>query len=153
VGVGIIGVWNRAAIPLELYSSSATIVLGYMARFLPVAVLIIAASLRQVSRTSEEAAEVCGVPWTRGFRRIVVPQIRGGIIAAWAAVFVFTFGELGTTILVSPPGEFTLPVRVYTLIANAPQGEIAGLALLQILTTIVPLGLFALTFGRIESTP
>jgi len=151
VGVGIIGLWNRPTIPIELYASSIIIVLGYMARFLPVAVLIISASVRQVPISSEEAAAISGVSWFRGFWRIVVPQVRGGVIAAWVAVFVFTFGELGTTVLVTPPGESTLPVRVYTLIANAHQGEIATLALLQVLATVVPMFLLGLTFGRTES--
>jgi iron(III) transport system permease protein len=153
VGVGIIGVWNRPAIPLDVYASSLTIVLGYIGRFLPAAVLISAASVRQLPRSSEEAAEICGVGWIRGFLKIVVPQIRGGIVAAWVTVFVFAFGELGTTVLVTPPGESTLPVRVYTLIANAPQSDIAALALLQTLATVIPLCVFALTFGRMESTP
>jgi iron(III) transport system permease protein len=150
VGIGLIGVWNRPSVPIEFYASSMMIVLGYIARFLPVAVLIVAASVRQVSPASEEAAEICGVSWAKAFWRVVLPQIRGGIVAAWIAVFVFTFGELGATILVSPPGQFTLPVRVYTLIANAPQSQIAGLALLQVVAAIVPLALFALTFGRAE---
>jgi iron(III) transport system permease protein len=150
VGVGIIGLWNREMVPIALYSSGMTIVLGYMARFLPVAILIIAAAVRHVSVSSEEAAELSGVGWWRAFSRILLPQIRGGVIAAWITVFVFTFGELGATILVSPPGESTLPVRVYTLIANAHQGEIATLALLQALATIVPLGLFGLTLGKFE---
>jgi iron(III) transport system permease protein len=153
VGVGIIGLWNRPAVPLALYASPITIVLGYIARFLPVAVLIIAASVRQVSVSSEEAAEISGVSWFRGFWGIIVPQIRGGITAAWVAVFVLAFGELGTTVLVTPPGESTLPVRVYTLIANAHQGEIATLALLQMLATVVPLCVFGLTLGRIEIRP
>jgi iron(III) transport system permease protein len=153
VGVGIIGLWNRHAIPIELYASPITIVLGYMARFLPVAILIVAASVRQVSLSSEEAAEICGAGWATTFWSIVIPQIRGGIVAAWIAVFVFTFGELGTTVLVTPPGESTLPVRVYTLIANAPEGQIASLALVQVIATVIPLCLFGLTVGRTETRP
>jgi iron(III) transport system permease protein len=53
------------------------------------------------------------------------------IAATWAVVFVLAFGELGATILVAPPGESTLPVRIYTLIANAPSSQVAALALLQ----------------------
>jgi len=151
IGVGIIGVWNRQGIPGGVYASATTVVLGYMARFLPVAVLILAASVRQVPVSSEEAAEISGVGWTKMFWRIVLPQITGGIVVAWVAVFVFTFGELGTTILVSPPGESTLPVRVYTMIANARRGEIAALALLQVLATITPLALLVLTLHRTET--
>jgi iron(III) transport system permease protein len=50
VGVGIIGLWNRPAIPASLYASATTIVFGYIARFLPVAALILSASVRQVRR-------------------------------------------------------------------------------------------------------
>jgi iron(III) transport system permease protein len=153
VGVGIIGVWNRPVVPLAWYASPMVIILGYMARFLPVAVLIIAAGVRQVSLASEEAAEICGVSWLRSFSRIVIPQVRGSLIAAWVAVFVFTFGEVGTTVLVSPPGQSTLPVRMYSLIANARDAEVATLALIQVLAAIVPMGLFGLTFGRIEKRP
>jgi iron(III) transport system permease protein len=153
VGVGIISVWNRPAVPIALYASPTVIVIGYMARFLPIAVLIIAAGVRQVHVSSEEAAEMCGVSWVRSFWKLVVPQVRGSLIAAWVAVFVFTFGELGTTVLVSPPGVFTMPVRMYTLIANAREGEVATLALLQIIAAIVPMCIFGVTFGRIERRP
>lgn len=150
VGIGIIGVWNRPAVPISLYASPTVIVIGYMARFLPVAVFIIAAGVRQMPTAFEEAAEISGVSWIRSFWRLVIPQVRGSLIAAWVAVFVFTFGELGTTVLVSPPGESTLPVRMYTLIANTREGELAALALMQIFAAILPMTLFGLTFGRIE---
>jgi iron(III) transport system permease protein len=153
VGVGIIGVWNRPAVPIALYSSSIIIVLAYMARFLPVAILIIAAGIRQVPVASEEVAEICGVTWAKSLWRIVIPQVRGSLVAAWVAVFVLTFGELGATILVSPPGESTLPVRMYTLIANAREREVATLALMQIFAAIVPMCVFGLTFGRTERKP
>jgi iron(III) transport system permease protein len=150
VGVGMIGLWNRPAIPIELYASPLAILMAYMSRFLPVAVLVIAASVRQTPRALEEAAEISGARWPWAFLRIVIPQIRPSIVAAWLAVFIFTFGELGTTLLVTPPGESTLPVRVYTLIANSHEGEIATLALLQVIATVIPICIFVLGFGRVK---
>ena len=52
-------------------------------------------------------------------------------MAVWVVVFVLAFGELGASILVAPPGETTLPIRIYTLIANAPPSQVAALALVQ----------------------
>ena len=57
-------------------------------------------------------------------------------------------GELGATLLVAPPGESTLPVRVYTLIANTPLSEVASLAVLQVSITLLPLVLLALLFRK-----
>ena len=84
-----------------------------------------------------------GAGWLRTIRGIVLPQMRLGIAAAWVVAFVLAFGELGVSILVSPPGEATLPIRIYTIIANTPASHVAALALLQslvIFTTIAGLG-------------
>lgn len=62
-------------------------------------------------------------------------------------VFILAFGELGASILVAPPGESTLPIRIYTLIANAPPAEVAALALLQSLVVLAPLALLAFSLA------
>ena len=139
VGIGIIGLWNREGLMGQVYSSQWIIVVTYIARFAPVAALMLAASVRQISSSSEHAAEIAGASWTRTFAGIVLPQLRNGLAATWVVSFIFCFGELGATILVAPPGESTLPVRVYTLIANTPSSEVASLALMQVGITLVPL--------------
>jgi ABC-type spermidine/putrescine transport system permease subunit II len=68
-----------------------------------------------------------------------LPQIRLGVVAAWVIAFILAFGELGVSILVAPPGEATLPIRIYTIIANAPSSHVAALALLQATVVFVPL--------------
>src|SRR5262249_47414051 len=82
-GIGLISLWNRPGLPGEVYKSMAIIVIAYLARFVPVAALILAASVRQLPLSSEEAAEVAGASWPRTFVRIVLPQIRTGLAAAW----------------------------------------------------------------------
>ena len=139
VGVGLIGLWNRAGWPGEIYSSPAIVLLGYFARFLPVAALILAAGVRQVPYSHEEAASVSGAAWLPTLAKITVPQVAPAIAAAWVVVFIFCFGELGATVLLAPPHLPTLPVHVYTLIANAPPSQIASLVLTQASVVLVPL--------------
>lgn len=140
VGVGLIGLWNRPA-PVGVYGTDAMFVLVYLARFVPVAVLILAATIQTISLSQEEAAAVSGAGWLRTFRVIVLPQLRVGIAAAWVVAFVLAFGELGASILVAPPGEATLPIRVYTIIANAPSSHVAALALVQALVIFTPVAM------------
>ncbi|MBA3514188.1 MAG: iron ABC transporter permease [Pyrinomonadaceae bacterium] len=141
VGIGLINLWNRPGLPGEVYKSTAIIVIAYLARFVPVGALILAASVRQMPVSSEESAEVAGAGWLRSFARIVLPQIPNGLAAAWVVAFILAFGELGATVLVTPPGESTLPVRIYTMIANTPSSEVAALALMQVGVIIIPLAL------------
>ncbi|MBX3295858.1 MAG: iron ABC transporter permease [Acidobacteria bacterium] len=151
VGVGIIGLWNRGGLEM-VYTSQAIIVVGYLARFTPVAALILGGIVRQIPYSIEEAAAISGASWPRIFGRIVLPNVRNGIVGTWLIIFIFAFGELGTTLLVAPPGETTLPVRIYTIIANTPPSEVAALALLQISFVLLPLAFLILWRSREKRT-
>jgi iron(III) transport system permease protein len=151
VGVALIGLWNRPGIWGTVYGTSAMFVLVYLARFLPVAALALAAAVRYVPISQEEAAAAAGAGWVRGMRRIVLPQVRLGVAAAWTAVFVLSFGELGASVLIAPPGESTLPIRIYTMIANAPPAEVATLAFLQAIVAFMPLAALATVASRVST--
>jgi iron(III) transport system permease protein len=151
VGVGLIGLWNRPGSVGSLYRTEAIVVMGYLARFLPVAVLALAASVRGVPRSHEDAAAVTGARWMRSMWTIVLPQMRPALIAAWVVAFVLASGELGVSILVAPPGEATLPIRVYTIIANTPTSTVAALALLQVAVVLGPLALLGALAARREA--
>lgn len=146
VGVGLIALWNRPGPAGVVYGTVGMFLLAHLARFVPVAALVLAASVRYVSISQEEAAAAGGAAWLRTMWRIVLPQIRPGLAAAWAIAFVLAFGELGVSILVAPPGGATLPIRIYTIIANTPPSHVAALALLQtavILAPVTALGILA----------
>jgi iron(III) transport system permease protein len=144
VGVGLIGLWNRPGVLGAIYGTDAMLILAYLARFVPVATLILAAAVRYVPISHEEAAALAGAGWLRTVRRIVLPQLRLGLAAAWIVAFVLSFGELGASVLIAPPGESTLPIRIYTLIANAPPAEVAVLALLQTSVVFAPLAVLGM---------
>lgn len=150
LGVGLIGLWNRPGLFGEIYTSQAIIIIAYIARFVTVAALILAASVRQMPESFEEAADVAGGSWSRTFAQIVFPNMRPGVVVAWLVSFIFAVGELGTTILVAPPGESTLPVRIYTLIANTRSSEVAALALMEVGIILVPLTMLAFLSARAE---
>jgi iron(III) transport system permease protein len=141
VGVGLIGVWNRSGPLGIMYGTDAMLVLAHLARFLSVAALVLAAAVRYVPKSHEEAAAVSGASWLRTMVKIVAPQIRLGMATAWVIAFVLAFGELGASVLVAPPGESTLPIRIYTIIANTPPSHVALLALLQTAVIFTPLAL------------
>ena len=148
LGVGLISFWNRPGPLGFFYGTDVMFLLALLGRFLPLAAVILAAVARYVPLSHEEAAAVSGAGWARNMGRIVLPQMRLGILATWAIVFVLAFGELGVSILVAPPGEATLPIRIYTLIANSPPSQVALLALLQISVITVPLAILVAAATR-----
>jgi ABC-type Fe3+ transport system permease subunit len=64
-------------------------------------------------------------------------------------MFILMFGDVALAILVAPAGESNLAVRAYTLMANAPVGDVATIALVQIALSVMPLGaVLMLTRGQ-----
>ena len=151
IGVGLIGLWNRPGPFGMLYGTDAMLLLAYLARFIPMATLIAAAATQSVPESQEEASAVSGVGWLQTARGIVLPQLRVAVAGAWVVAFVLAFGELGASILVVPPGEATLPIRIYTIIANTPPSNVAMLALLQSAVIFVPLAAFGAVASMRES--
>ena len=147
LGVGLVGFLNRPGPLGSIYGSDAMLVLGYVARFLPLAALALGASVRRVPRSHEEAAAVAGAGWLRTMYGVVLPQMRGALAITWVLVFVLAFGELGVSILVAPPGAATLPILVYTLIANTPASQVAALALLQTAVILLPVAAAGAAFS------
>jgi iron(III) transport system permease protein len=137
-GVALIELWNRPGWSGVVYGSSAIVVIAYLARFIPVATLIVSAGIRRVSRTTEDAAALSGAGWVRTMRHIVFPQIASSLAVAWVLVFVLAFGEVAASVLVAPAGHAPYPVHVFTLIANARTEQVAALALVQALVVVCP---------------
>jgi iron(III) transport system permease protein len=144
IAVGIIGIWNRPGIIGVIHQTDAAVVLAYVSRFLPLGALLSAGFLQRVTAGSEEAAALSGASWTRTFVRIVLPTVGNGLMAVWLLIFILISGEVAMTILLAPPGESNLPIRTYTLISNAPTGDVARLAMLQIAISALPLSLIAI---------
>jgi iron(III) transport system permease protein len=152
LGVGLIGIWNRPMADL-VYGSSLIIVLGYVARFIPYAVIVLQSALKQVSVHLEEAAFLAGSTGTNIFRRIVVPLSRQSLSAVLFLVFVLAFGELGTTLLVIPPGRETIPVKAYNLMHYGADQMVAALCLILVLLILTISGIFLVFHNRLIRQP
>jgi iron(III) transport system permease protein len=139
VGVGLVLLWNRQGLLGAVYGTDGMVLLAHLARFLPLAAVFAAAILRQVPVSHEEASAVSGAGWLRTMTQVVLPQSAAGLAAVWLVTFVLAFGELGASVVVAPSGDSTLPIRIYTLIANTPSSHVAALALVQALVIFVPL--------------
>ncbi len=134
LGVGLILFWNRAGLAW-LYASAAIVLVGWIGHFTPLAARAAGIGLRALPEGTEAAARLAGIPWSRALWRIVVPLTRPALAGAWLLAFVFCLRDLDLAITIYPPGAETLPIRVYTLMANSPEAVTAALALLMVALT------------------
>jgi len=142
-GIGLIKLWNRPEGACQfIYSSLWIVILGYGVRFLPLSSRIMANYLKQIPYSMEEAGTVTGASWFRVLGNILLPLQSYGLIATWLISFMFCIGELGTTILVYPPGHETLPIALFTVMANSPTDVVSALSIIIVVMTLLPVGVF-----------
>ena len=147
MGVGLIEVWNRPVLD-TVYSSPLIIIIGYLSRFLPFAVVTVHAGIKRIDRRLEEVASLAVSGWTRVMRRVVVPMLWPSILSGFFIVFILSLGELGTTLLVIPPGNETLPIKVYNLMHYGAEQLVAALCLIMTAANMLAAGVLLLFLRR-----
>jgi len=76
--------------------------------------------------------------------RLFLRIVKRGLTGAWLVGFIFCLRDLDITMIVYPPAHDTLPVRIFTLMANSPEEVIAALSMIMVAITLLPLGTLAL---------
>jgi len=143
IGIGLISLWNTRATNF-IYASMAIILFGYIAQYTALSERIMAATFSQIPRSMEECAQIVGAGWFRRLFGVLVPQAKYGIVAAWLVGFIFCLKDLGITMIVYPPDHNTLPVHIFTLMANSPEQVIAALCVIMVVITCLPLGVLTM---------
>jgi len=143
-GIGLIKFFNTPVLN-GIYSSFWIIIIGYLGRFIFIAEKLIANTIKQIPRSFEDSAQLVGANFLLRLWKIILPLVFPGIFAAFLIGFLFCLGELGTTIMVYPPGTSVMPIKIYTIMANAPQKLVSAMSLIVLVITFISLaGLFIL---------
>ncbi|MDZ4772553.1 MAG: ABC transporter permease subunit [Planctomycetota bacterium] len=144
-GIGNIATWNRPATG-ALYDSGWMVVILYVGRFAPFAVLAFAAGRAMLDPRIEEAARMAGAGPLRRLFCIVTPSLWPAILGGATLVYVFSMRELDAAIFV-PSANGTVLFRLYNAVHFGRDDFVAALALLVTFFVVLP-GLVWSTFAR-----
>jgi iron(III) transport system permease protein len=115
-----------------VYDTPAKVVLGYVLRTLPYAVLVLWPAVRVIPEVLLDAAALDGYGAWGQVRRVALPLTRGALVASWVVAFVLALGELPATNLVTPPGTEILSVFVWGLLHTGVESHLAGVGLVML---------------------
>jgi putative spermidine/putrescine transport system permease protein len=118
---------------IPILGSLGGLIAGHVLVVIPWAVRLITASLAGFDRTIEEAAQSLGADRWTTFRRITLPSILPGIVAAALFGFVSSFGNLEMSLFLVGPGRTTLPIAILQYLEWKIDPTIAAVSVLQIL--------------------
>ena len=145
-GVSLLAFFEWAFRFLHVRLGMHTVILAHISFSLVYVVMVILARLRTFDPTLEEAAMDLGANEWQVFRRITLPMLLPGIIAAALLCFTVSFDDYVITSLVAGVNSETLPMMIYAMARRGVSPEINALSVM----ITAALGVFILLAGRFE---
>jgi iron(III) transport system permease protein len=121
------------AVMAPMFHSRLTVCVALGLRFLPVAALLALRGWASTSPTWALAAGLHGVSLGRYLARVLAPRLAPATATGLVLVALLAAADVGTVLLLHPPGQRSLPLAIFTVMANAPEALVASLCLLYVI--------------------
>lgn len=116
-------------VPLN-FTVTLALFMAHTALVLPYAVRVVSSSLNNLRADMEEAAVLLGCTRLQAFTKVVLPNIRGGVLAAFILGFVTSFNQVPVSLFLSGPGVKTLPIDMLAYMEITYDPSVAALSAL-----------------------
>jgi ABC-type Fe3+ transport system permease subunit len=138
LGVAMLDVYLRLKW-LPVYGTLWILFIAYLTRYMPYGMRYAVTSMFQIGKELEESAQMSGAGWFQAFRRIVLPLLVPGFVAGWIYIFVVSFRELGSSVLLYSPGKEVLSIAIWQQWQDGllPQLSALGVMLVGFLVVMV----------------
>lgn len=131
IGIALVKFYNTSLFNF-IYGSSLIILIAFIARYAFISQKIFTNGLLQIPESFQEAAKLTGASHFYTFRKITMPLLGESFYISFFIIMIFCVSELTSVIMIYPPGISLLPVRIFTLMANAPQSTISRMCLIAL---------------------
>lgn len=126
------------------YDTWLGVTLAHVVLTVPFAVVLILVALAQVDRRIDLAARGLGAGVMQRAFRIILPNIRFGVLTAALMVFVLSWEEIGVTLFITSVNAITLPRMMWMGVHDNIDPAIAAISVvLIVITTLALLGRMA----------
>jgi putative spermidine/putrescine transport system permease protein len=124
-------------VSLRLIGQWPGLILAHLLITLPYAIRVLGTALATLPPAVEDAAASLGAPPSAVFRRVTLPLMARGVVAAGAIVFLVSFDEVVITLFIVGPQLNTLPVALYHYVERRTDPQVAAISVLLILFTLI----------------
>ncbi len=137
-GIGLL--WTYLRTPL--YGTVWILLLAYIAKFVPYAIMVSRTGILQLNRELEESARVSGAgPW-RVLSRITAPILKPTLLSIFFFVMLMSIKELSASVLLYSERGPVLSVLTWSYMET---GNFQFAAAIGIITSVIMVGLVVLT--------
>ena len=121
------------------YDTWLGVTLAHVVMIVPFAVVLILVALAQVDRRIDLAARGLGATVLQRAFKIILPNIRFGVLTAALMAFVLSWEEIGVTLFVTSVNAITLPRMMWMGVHDNIDPAIAAISVVLIVITTIAL--------------
>ncbi len=133
-----------------LFRSPAAVCLAQGIRLFPLPALLAARLFSSLPASWSWAAELHGISLPLFMKRIAGPMLVRPVVTGFMLTFLLAEADVGTVLLLHPPGAQNLPLAIFTIMANAPRALVAQLGVAYIVFALFLLLFITMIWNRKE---
>ena len=118
------------------YDTSLGVALAHAVMIAPFAVVLITVALAQVDRRIDLAARGFGASVFQRIFKVILPNIRFGLLTAFFLAFVLSWEEIGVTLFITSVNAVTLPRMMWMGLRDNIDPAIAAISVVLIVIVI-----------------
>ncbi len=115
-----------------LLRSPAAVCIAQGIRLFPLPALLVVRVVGSLPSSWSMAAELHGLSLGLFMIKVVIPQLIRPVVTGFMVAFLLSEADVGTVLLLHPPGMQNLPLAIFTIMANAPKALVAQLGLVYL---------------------
>ncbi|MFS8039003.1 ABC transporter permease [Xanthobacter sp. AM11] len=135
--VGLAFFWLFLFIPFlqPLRTTLIALFAAYLIVGLSYGLRLLQGTLLQVAPELEEAARTTGATITQGWRDVVIPIVKPGLLGAWALIMIVFLRDYATAVYLMSAGTEVIGSLMVSLLQTGAMDTIAALAFVSIILT------------------
>jgi len=138
IGAALIQTMNQG-FSRFIYVSPFMLVLGIIIRFMPLGILVLLLAINYLPEEYFVIGYMKGASKLSVYTKIIFPMMLPFYMVSLLIIILFGIGELGTSVMITPPGYSTITVKIYGYLHYGASEKIGTMSIWVILIIIVTL--------------
>ena len=137
-------------LPTRLTMGFGTLLIAHITFNIPYVILSVGPKLRQMDKNLVDAAMDLGCTWMQAFRKVILPEIKPGIVSGALTAFTMSIDDFIISYFTAGSSASTLAMTIYGMTKKRVTPEINAISTLLFVTVLVLLAIVNIREARQE---
>ncbi len=143
-------VQNLIELPTRLTMGFGTLLIAHITFNIPYIILSVGPKLRQLDKNLVDAAMDLGCTWMQAFRKVILPEIKPGIVSGALTAFTMSIDDFIISYFTAGSSSQTLAMTIYGMTKKRVTPEINAISTLLFVVVLLLLVITNIREARLE---